>query len=138
MARGRTRKDSRKGQSCGGVSVTQSYSFPVGDIRRHLKTHTTSHEQVGAMAAGYSDLILENLTAEVLELAGNASKVLKGKWRGFDSHQTSLQALQEQGEVLSAVLIKDEKGYFGALCSPGESASVVTMLIGKPSLARAQ
>uniref|UniRef100_A0A8C2VBU5 Histone H2A n=1 Tax=Chinchilla lanigera TaxID=34839 RepID=A0A8C2VBU5_CHILA len=45
--------------------------FPVGRIHRHLKTRTTSHGRVGAAAA--------YLTAEVLELAGNASKDLRVK-----------------------------------------------------------
>jgi len=60
-------------------SAKSGLQFPVGRIHRLIKQRATATERVGGTAAVFTAAVLEYLTAEVLELAGNASSDLKMK-----------------------------------------------------------
>ncbi|CAI2379754.1 unnamed protein product [Moneuplotes crassus] len=60
-------------------SLRSGLEFPVGRIHRFYKRRINGQNRVSATAAVFTAAILEYLTAEVLELAGNASKDLRVK-----------------------------------------------------------
>ena len=85
-------------------SAKAGLQFPVGRIARYLKTGKYA-SRLGAGAPVYMAAVLEYLAAEVLELAGNASRDNK-KSRIVPRHiQLAIRNDEELNKLLGGVTI---------------------------------
>ena len=85
-------------------SFRAGLQFPVGRVHRYLKRGNYA-ERIGAGAPVYLAAVLEYLSAEILELAGNAARDNK-KTRIIPRHlQLAVRNDEELNKLLSGVTI---------------------------------
>uniref|UniRef100_A0A8C4RBH6 Histone H2A n=1 Tax=Eptatretus burgeri TaxID=7764 RepID=A0A8C4RBH6_EPTBU len=95
---GKTRAKAKSRSSRAGLQ------FPVGRVHRHLRKGNYA-ERIGAGAPVYLAAVLEYLSAEILELAGNAARDNK-KSRIIPRHlQLAIRNDEELNKLLGGVTI---------------------------------
>jgi len=92
-----------KGSGNVSKSARSGLSFPVGRVHRMISNHWK--QRVGKGAPVYLSAVLEYLTAEILELAGNAARDNK-KVRIIPRHlQLAIRNDEELNKMLSDVIL---------------------------------
>lgn len=99
-------KGKGKGTKAKSRSSKAGLQFPVGRIHRFLRKGNYAH-RIGAGAPVYMCAVLEYLSAEILELAGNAARDNK-KMRIIPRHiQLAVRNDEELNKLLSGVTISE-------------------------------
>ena len=94
----------KKGSKATSRSAKAGLQFPVGRIARYLRQQRVA-SRIGAGAPVYLAAVLEYLTAEILELAGNASRDNRRK-RIIPRHlQLAVRNDEELNRLLGGVTI---------------------------------
>ena len=98
---GKVSSDARAGPKT--KSIRSGLQFPVGRLHRYMKGRGGT-PRIGSTAAVFNAAVLEYLTAEVLELAGNASKDLKHKRITPRHLQLAIRGDEELDALIRATL----------------------------------